>query len=129
MTATVERTRYKFRLKEGAHVYNGPDGQPRQAIGGDTVETVDDDLAARFGRNRWELIDRQTVREPFAQATPGVAEAALEGFQSNTVVDDGLDAMTVPQLRKLAKDEDIDLTEANGKDEIVTMIRMARDVA
>lgn len=129
MAATVEHVRYKFRLKEGAHVYTGPDGKPAQAVGGDVVETIDDDLAARFGRNRWELIDRQALREPFVQASPGVAQAALEGFQSNTIVDDGLDSMNVAQLKKLAKDESIDLDGANGKDEIVATIRMARDTA
>lgn len=129
MAATVEHVKFKFRLKEGIHVYNGPDGNPAQAVGGDVVETIDNDLAARFGADRWEVIDRQVVQEPFVQATPGVAQAALEGFNSNTVTDDGLDTMSTTELRKLAKAENIDLSDANGKDEIVATIRMARDTA
>jgi len=41
--------------------------------------------------------------------------------------DDGLDGKGVPALKKIAKDEEIDLGEATDKPDIIAVIRAARE--
>ena len=43
--------------------------------------------------------------------------------------EDGLDSMKVPELRKIAEEEEIDLGDAKRKGDIVTAIRDARAAA
>jgi hypothetical protein len=61
-------------------------------------------------------------RPKFRRMDDSVPDDAPEGGQADDVLDD----MTIPQLRQLAEDDEIDLEGATLKAEIVAKIRAAR---
>lgn len=103
MSEEVKKPLMKFRLKRGKHRQGGITYE-RGAI----VESHID-LVKRMGGEKFEKLDGSIVLDK-----PEVVE-----------VDDGLEAMTVPELRKWAAEEEIDLTGLNRKEEILTKIRDA----
>jgi len=58
------------------------------------------------------------------QDTP-VAQAAREGFSHGDTTTQTLETMTLPELKKMAEEEEIDLGTATRKDQIIQIIKSA----
>lgn len=70
----------------------------------------------------------KTVRATRA-AAPAPQKVAITSNTSADPVDDGLEEMTNAQLQQLAEDEEIDLTGASKKADMIAAIRLAREGA
>lgn len=105
----------KYLLKSGMHVTGRGAGR-RVYNPGDVIET-DTDLTRFNVPNappKFEVVHGDAV-----------AAAAKKGFETVGVPADGLDAMTVADLRAMAAEEEIDLGGAATKAAIVAAIRAA----
>lgn len=99
----------KYKLLTGWHSGNGPSGphhiykanQP-----GNNIIESDVDLCARGGYDKFAKVDEGSITGP---------------------TDDGLESLTVSQLRDLAKEQNIDLGHSSRKDEIIHTIRNNMD--
>ena len=114
-----------YRLKRGKHqqtvngkvvVYSAldPAGNPRPGFGkDDEFVTSSVDLIGLFGPEKFERVPDD--QQP--QAAPAPAPVVTDG--------DGLDGLTVAQLKTLAAEEEVDLGPAKRKAELVGAIREA----
>lgn len=132
----------KFRLIKGKHVQNDPSGKSMVYSPGDVFESKVN-LIDRYGagNQKFERLseDAQThggrPEKNLLQNPATVQEAAEKGFKDGQEVspeittqnteDDGLEAMTVTELRRWAEAEEIPLDGKTRKDEIIQAIRMA----
>lgn len=98
----------KFKLLVGWHSGVGPSGPNhvyKSTEPGNNVVESDIDLVAHCGAEKFAKIDQD--------------------YPSET--NDSLETLTVPELKKFAQNENIDLGNASKKDEIIRAIREALD--
>lgn len=136
----------QFRNVGGPHVDWSPDGAKDDHVyhRGQIVESeveldkvfvnkfvrVGDDVAAereRSARLEAELNEMKAQQKPVtvSAASPGVVIPA--GVAARAVAPaDGFDAMTLPQLREFAAEEEIDLKGAKTKEDAIRVLRTAR---
>lgn len=108
-----------FRVLRGSHSQREPDGTIKTYQRGDYVIS-DTDLAERLGVAKFRKVSDDDMEEKVAKKNdPG--RPIVEPKPRN----DGLDDMTVAQLKELADQEDYDLGNAKTKAEIVEAIRNA----
>ena len=117
-----------YRLKRGKHqqtingkvvVYSAldPAGKPRPGFtSGDEFVTSSVDLIGLFGQEKFERVPDDQQPQPAPAPAPAPA-AVPDG--------DGLEGLTVAQLRTLAAEEEVDLGPAKRKAELVGAIREA----
>jgi len=101
----------RFKLLRGLHSHKGVTYEAGSA--NDIVESPTD-LEAQFGREKFKRLHEADTASGVA-----VAEAPIPDG-------DGLEDMTVGQLREYAEGNEIDLGEARKKDEIIAVIRGER---
>lgn len=127
----------KFKVLRGKHAEGrNPDGSQRVYQQGEVVDSVSDlSRLNSSGAVKFERIDEAPrgtpAREPVVAAAPGFV-AAAPGFVNAPAAappvpaQDGLDSMTVADLKSLAEEEEIDLAGARYKDDMIAKIRLAR---
>lgn len=99
----------KFRVLHGIHC--GDENRVYRA--GEVVET-NTDLAKVFGTTKFERLSDDASTAPVRQSG-GIPD------------DETLGLMTIPQLRTLATEFDIDLDDATKKSDIIATIQAYRD--
>lgn len=104
-----------YRLKVGMHQQTDPN-DPKKKINYDAQDpklcivpsTID--LEKELGRDKFELVDDVVAARALSPSLPAGKK-------------DVMDDMTIPELRRLAEDEEVDLTGLTRKEEIIAKIR------
>lgn len=102
----------RYRLRAGSHI--DKNGTYKQ---GDVFDS-DEDLVKRFGHQKFERVYSEVTHKPVEKSD-----------KASDKSDDGLESMTLEELRKFAEGEEIDLGKATRKDEIIKAIRAAEIAA
>lgn len=102
----------RFQLMAGSHCETGCDGHEYVYKKGEKFDSPANLLK----------LNEPGQRPKFRRLDDNTPDRDDEGGQADDVLDD----MTVPQLRQLAEDDEIDLEGATLKAEIVAKIRAAR---
>lgn len=76
-------------------------------------------LGKSYLGNKFELVD-----EAHIQVTDKIGSQALNETQSQDSTSDGLDKMSLADLRKLAESDSVDLSQARTKPEVIAAIRV-----
>lgn len=142
----------KYRLLRGVHQGPGPnkeDGSKTSItyVASDpscNIVESDVDLELKFGSEKFQNLDRMTGAVGDDSAKRRIAELEAENARLRAAVreaDDVLDEvdededgeldyqkMTLPQLRKLAKSEGIELEPGLGKEEIINVMKSELEV-
>lgn len=119
--------KYKFKLLRGVHV----DETGRHEPGKNPIIESETDLVKRFGGDRYQMLEGPPVPLPRTKAEAKVeAQSAVEKSYLETAggpppEEDGLEGMSVRELKALAEQREIDLTTCTGKAEILNTIREA----
>lgn len=74
------------------------------------------DLVAKQGADRWRRVSSNFT-------SPASSQPSVPPTQVPKVEDDGLDELTVAELRQYAEENELDLSGKSRKDEIVQAIR------
>ncbi len=135
--APVVKKKFTFKLRSGQHEVIDPVTKTITRLKpGDTINT-DEDLKLIWGRRRWEKVDddgESSIEELKARIRilEGLAKAKEAEVAKEAETDtDTLETMSVKQLREFAAkfEPPIDLSTANGRQEILNTIREAMDAA
>jgi hypothetical protein len=133
--------RYTFRLKGGSH----HDKASNVTVEVGDLFHTDDNMIRLHGRDRWELVKegeesldslreqikrleaRVSSKETYEKEPLPPAPEQPETFTEDPYAD--LDHKSMKELRAIAKELDVDLTDANGKTEMVNAIQAYLDTA
>lgn len=108
----------RFQLLVGTHV--GDDNKHYTA--GDIIETQTN-LAARFNEPNCPPKFRRLTEKEFAAEQENQAFRKQQEADKNKKPGDGLDSLSLEDLRKLAEEEEIDLGKSKTKEEVLKAIR------
>lgn len=118
--------KYRWQLMAGTHAEKQPDGTNRTWDASDQKNNIvetDEDLATRFnqpGSVKFQRVQGITIQEA---AERGFADGTIPSNTPAPIVSDGLDAMTIEELREWAAGEEIDLGAFKKKSAIIRCIR------
>ena len=109
-----------FRVLHGRHVEGKtPDGKQRTYVQGDIVDSQSDLTCFNSpGAIKFEKIESGRMPEN----TPALAGSPATVAEKEN---DGLEAMSLAELRKMAEEEEIDVKTAKTKDQVIATIRAA----
>ena len=128
------KKQFTFKLRSGSHCYIDPQGKT-VTIEPKGILQTNVDMALAEGPDRWEKIDdagQETLED--LKARIRILESMVPKATESVVPDhegDDLDSKNIKELRTLAAslEPPVDLTDCNGKTEIINAIRSAMDAA
>jgi len=132
--STATPAKNLFRVVRGLHIEGRDEnGKPIVYRKGDVVDSASD--LTKFNSpnsTKFERVQEQEIDALQRDKNSPVHQAALEGAAELAPdiagLRDTLGEMTIAELRKLAEDEEIELSSTMNKTEIITAIRGAMDL-
>ena len=131
MPVETSKKQFTFKLRSGSHCYIDAQGKTITIEPKGILQT-DIDMAKVEGPDRWEKLDDTGVETlEDLKARIRTLEALVPKTEVPVVQDDDLENKSVKELRTLAASMEppVDLTDCNGKSEIIAVIRSAMDAA